>query len=142
MHNRGFRETSPPFMLSLHDLLYQRVPRVPVTALLVAVNLLVFLAMLASGAGLWHSVNSVQLAWGANFGPATQDGEWWRLGTAMFLHFGAIHLALNMWALWDGGQLVERMYGHSRFAGIYFSSGLAGNLLLLVAYSGLAISGG
>ncbi|HEX8873944.1 MAG TPA: rhomboid family intramembrane serine protease [Nitrosospira sp.] len=129
-------------MLPLHDLLYQRVPRIPVTALLVAVNLLVFLAMLASGAGLWHSVNSVQLAWGANFGPATQGGEWWRLGTAMFLHFGAIHLALNMWALWDGGQLVERMYGHSRFAGIYFSSGLAGNLLSLVAHKGLAISGG
>lgn len=129
-------------MLPLHDLLYQRVPRIPVTALLVAVNLLVFLAMLASGAGLWHSVNSIQLAWGANFGPATQGGEWWRLGTAMFLHFGAIHLALNMWALWDGGQLVERMYGHSRFAGIYFSSGLAGNLLSLVAHKGLAISGG
>jgi len=101
-----------------------------------------FLAMLASGAGLWHSSNSIQLAWGANFGPATQDGEWWRLGSAMFLHFGAIHLTLNMWALWDGGQLVERMYGHARFALIYFSSGLAGNLLSLVAHKGLAISGG
>ena len=129
-------------MLSLHDLLYQRVRRVPVTQLLVVINLLVFIAMLASGAGLWHSSNSVQLAWGANFGPATQDGEWWRLGSAMFLHFGAIHLALNLWALWDGGQLVERMYGHARFAGIYFASGLAGNLLSLVAHRGLAVSGG
>jgi len=129
-------------MLSLQDLLYRRTPRVPVTAVLVAANLLVFLAMLASGAGLWHSSNNVQLAWGANFGPATQDGEWWRLGTAMFLHFGAIHLTLNMWALWDGGQLVERMYGHARFALIYFSSGLTGNLLSLVAHKGLAISGG
>jgi rhomboid protease GluP len=129
-------------MLPLQDLLYQRTPHIPVSAALVAVNLLVFLAMLASGADLWHSSNSVQLAWGANFGPATQDGEWWRLGTAMFLHFGAIHLTLNMWALWDGGQLVERMYGHARFAFIYFSSGLTGNLLSLVAHKGLAISGG
>ena len=129
-------------MLSLHDLLYQRVRRIPVTQLLVIINLLVFIAMLAGGAGLWHSSNSVQLAWGANFGPATQDGEWWRLGSAMFLHFGAIHLALNLWALWDGGQLVERMYGHARFAGIYFASGLAGNLLSLVAHRGLAVSGG
>ena len=129
-------------MLSLQDLLYQRTPHAPVTAALVTVNLLVFLAMLASGAGLWHSSNSVQLAWGANFGPATGVGEWWRLGSAMFLHFGAIHLTLNMWALWDGGQLVERMYGHARFALIYFSSGLAGNLLSLVAHKGLAISGG
>ncbi len=98
--------------------------------------------MLANGAGLWHSGNSIQLAWGANFGPATQDGEWWRLGTAMFLHFGIIHLTLNLWALWDGGQLVERMYGHARFAGIYFASGLTGNLLSLVAHKGLTISGG
>jgi rhomboid protease GluP len=129
-------------MLPLHDLLYQRLPGIPVTKLLVGVNLLVFAAMLVGGAGLWHSSNSVQLAWGANFGPATQDGEWWRLGTALFLHFGAVHLTLNLWALWDAGQLVERMYGHARFACIYFASGLAGNLLSLVAHRGLAISGG
>jgi rhomboid protease GluP len=129
-------------MLPLHDLLYQRLPGIPVTKLLVGVNLLVFAAMLAGGAGLWHSSNTVQLAWGANFGPATQDGEWWRLGTALFLHFGAVHLTLNLWALWDAGQLVERMYGHARFACIYFASGLTGNLLSLVAHRGLAISGG
>ena len=102
------------------------------TKLLVGINLLVFLGTLISGAGLWHSSNSVQLAWGANFGPATQDGEWWRLCSAMFLHFGVIHLTLNLWALWDAGQLVERMYGHARFAAIYFGSGLTGNLLSLV----------
>ena len=129
-------------MQSLHDLLRQRVPRIPVTQLLAGINVLVFLAMLTGGAGLWHSSNSVQLAWGANFGPATQDGEWWRLGSALFLHFGAVHLALNLWALWDSGQLVERMYGHASFAGIYFSSGFAGNLLSLVAHKGLAVSGG
>lgn len=129
-------------MQSLHDLLRQRVPRIPVTQLLIGINLLIFVAMLAGGAGLWHSSNGVQLAWGANFGPAVQDGEWWRLGSALFLHFGAIHLAVNLWALWDSGQLVERMYGHVRFAGIYFSSGLAGNLLSLVMHQGLAVSGG
>ncbi|MFZ4537724.1 rhomboid family intramembrane serine protease [Propionivibrio sp.] len=127
---------------SLHELLQQRVPRVRVTQLLIGVNVVVFLAMLASGAGLWHSSNGVQLAWGANFGPATQDGQWWRLGSALFLHFGVVHLALNMWALWDGGQLVERMYGHARFLAIYFASGLAGNLLSLVAHDGNAVSGG
>jgi rhomboid protease GluP len=92
----------------------------------------VFLLMLAFGAGLWHAPNGVQLAWGANFGPATKDGEWWRLATAMFLHFGLVHLAMNMWALWDAGRLVERWIGHLRFAVLYLASGLAGNLVSLV----------
>ncbi len=129
-------------MQTLHEVLKIRNPEIWVTKLLIAVNVLVFVAMLLDGAGLWHSTNGVQLAWGANFGPATQDGEWWRLGSAMFLHFGAIHLLLNMWALWDAGQWVERMYGHARFAGIYIISGLSGNLLSLVIQGNSAISGG
>jgi rhomboid protease GluP len=129
-------------MSSLNDQLCLRVPQLRITPLLLAANVLVFVAMLLSGAGLWHSQNGIQLAWGANFGPATQDGEWWRLGSAMFLHFGLLHLALNMWALWDGGQWVERMYGHFRFAAIYVVAGLAGNLLSLVIHKGHAVSGG
>src|SRR5471030_1739870 len=108
---------------SLHDLLRQRVPRVRVSQFLMGVNLAVFMAMLASGAGLWHSSNGIQLAWGAGFGPATKDGEWWRLGTAMFLHFGLLHLAVNMAALWEAGRFVERLYGSIRFAVVYFFSG-------------------
>jgi rhomboid protease GluP len=129
-------------MPSLHEQIHRNMPQLRLTPLLIAANVLVFGAMLLSGAGLWHSQNGVQLAWGANFGPATQDGEWWRLGSAMFLHFGLLHLALNMWALWDGGQWVERMYGHLRFSAIYFSAGLAGNLLSLVAHQGHGVSGG
>jgi rhomboid protease GluP len=129
-------------MSSLQDQLFERVPQLRMTLLLIVANILVFGAMLLSGAGLWHSQNGVQLAWGANFGPATQDGEWWRLGSAMFLHFGLLHLSLNMWALWDAGQWVERMYGHFRFVVIYFAAGLVGNLLSLVAHQGHAVSGG
>ena len=129
-------------MLSLHDLLRQRVTHIPVTQLLIFINLFVFIAMLTEGADLWHSSNGMQLAWGANFSPAVQDGEWWRLCSALFLHFGIIHLALNLFALWDSGQFVERMYGHARFTIIYFSSGLTGNLLSLVTSQGSTVSGG
>lgn len=129
-------------MRTLHDVLRQRHPEAWATKLLIGINVLVFLAMLTDGAGLWHSANGIQLAWGANFGPATQDGEWWRLASAMFLHFGAVHLLLNMWALWDAGQWVERMYGHARFASIYIISGIAGNLLSLVVQGNSAVSGG
>ncbi|HXE38766.1 MAG TPA: rhomboid family intramembrane serine protease [Azonexus sp.] len=133
---------SPRFLLCLHDQLHARRRRVPVTLLLIAANVVVFLLTLNAGAGLWHSNTGVQLAWGANFGPATQDGQWWRLGSALFLHFGLLHIALNLWALWDAGQLVERMYGHGRFIVLYLGSGLCGNLLSLVVQGNEAISGG
>lgn len=117
-------------------------PSIWVTKTIIAINVLVFFAMLASGAGFWHSSSDIQLLWGANFGPATQDGQWWRLASAMFLHFGVMHLVLNMWSLWDAGQFVERMYGRLRFVGIYFISGLSGNLLSLVMHGNSAVSGG
>jgi len=98
--------------------------------------------MLGFGAGLWHSPNNIQLAWGANFGPATQDGQWWRLGTALFIHFGVLHLALNMWALWDGGNFVERLYGSGRFVALYAASGLVGNLVSLAMQGNRAVSAG
>ena len=131
-----------PAHAPLHDRISRRTPHAWVTRLLIGANLLAFAALLLAGAGLWHSSSEVQLAWGASFGPATKDGEWWRLGSAMFLHFGLLHLGMNMWALWDGGQLVERMYGHARFAALYLVSGLTGNLVSLIAQGDRAISGG
>ncbi|PKO94586.1 MAG: rhomboid family intramembrane serine protease [Betaproteobacteria bacterium HGW-Betaproteobacteria-10] len=131
--------TPPP---SLYDRLQDKAAHVPVTLLLIGANLLIFLLMLNAGASLWNSQSGVQLAWGANFGPATQDGQWWRLGSALFLHFGLIHLVMNLWALWDSGQLVERMFGHWRFIMIYLGSGLSGNLLSLVVQGNEAVSGG
>jgi rhomboid protease GluP len=124
------------------DFIRRRQPRVTATRVLTAVNLAVFLAMIGFGAGLWHAPNSIQLAWGANFGPATQDGQWWRLGTAMFIHFGVLHLAMNMWALWDGGNFVERLYGSGRFVVLYAASGLVGNVVSLAVQGNRAVSGG
>jgi rhomboid protease GluP len=131
---------SPP--ASLIDLMRSNPRRAPVTLAFLATNIAVFLLMLLAGAGWWHTPNGVQLAWGANFGPATQDGQWWRLFTAMFIHFGVIHLALNMWALWDVGRLVEQLYGRWRFALLYLGSGVVGNLVSLVMQGNQAVSGG
>lgn len=127
---------------SLTDLMHESPWRAPVTLVLLSTNIAVFALTLWFGAGLWHNSNSVQLAWGANFGPATQDGQWWRLATAMFLHFGILHLGLNMWALWDVGRLVERLYGQLRFSALYLGAGVAGNLLSLVVQGNRAVSGG
>jgi rhomboid protease GluP len=68
------------------------------------------------------------LRFGTNYGPLTASGEWWRLFTAMFLHFGLVHLLLNMWALLSLGMLTERLYGSARFAMLYLFAGLVGSL--------------
>lgn len=56
-------------------------------------------------------------------------GEWWRMVTALFLHAGLLHFAMNAWALVSLGPLAEEEYGTERFAAIYFASGLAGTIL-------------
>ena len=85
-------------------------PRTPVTISLIAVNVAVFVAMAIAGAGIMEPDGRVHVAWGSNLGPVTLDGEWWRLATSVFLHFGVIHLLLNMWVLYVNGQLAERMF--------------------------------
>lgn len=127
---------------SLTEQLHSSVARTPLTHAILLVNLLVFVAMLSQGAGFWHTSTVVPLAWGANFGPATQDGQWWRLFTALFIHFGLLHLGMNMWALRDVGRLVERLAGRWRFVALYVGSGLLGNLLSLVVQGNKAVSGG
>ena len=54
------------------------------------------------------------------------EGEWWRLLTSAFLHYGPLHLAMNMYSLWLIGQLLEQSLGAARYLSIYLVSGLAG----------------
>lgn len=57
------------------------------------------------------------------------QGEYYRLLTSMFLHFGVIHLALNMYALYLVGPELERALGRLRFGALYLLSGLGGSAL-------------
>jgi len=102
------------------------------TPALVTINVLIFLAMAASGAGSHAPQGQTLIPWGSNFGPLTSDGQWWRLFTSMFLHFGIIHLAVNMYALYVGGLLVEQLYGGIHFLFLYLIAGLSGSIASLL----------
>jgi rhomboid protease GluP len=103
-------------------------PRAPVTHLLVLANLAVFVAIAFAGAGVFQADGTVHVQWGSNFAPLTVHGEWWRLFTSTFLHFGLVHLALNMWALYANGALIERLFGSAHFVALYVFAGLTGSL--------------
>src|SRR4051812_9882692 len=89
-----------------------RVPRL--TYVLIAINVIAFLAMVASGGGLGGRGGPV-FSNGALYGPAVQAGDWWRIITAGFLHSGVLHLAFNMYFLYFIGQLIEPEIGKLRF---------------------------
>lgn len=69
------------------------------------------------------------LLFGAKYNDLISDGEWWRLLTAAFLHFGLFHLLMNSFSLYQLGPQVERLFGRGRFLTIYLLAGLYGNLL-------------
>ena len=112
-----------------------------ITPALVILNCVVFAYTVYAGAGLFQANGPVLIQLGSNFGPRTLDGEWWRLFTSMFLHFGALHLALNVWALWNMGQLTEKLYGSGHFLVLYILAGLSGSLASLYWHPGLNSAG-
>ncbi|KRE27053.1 protease [Mycobacterium sp. Soil538] len=61
--------------------------------------------------------------------PAVADGEWYRLVTSAFLHFGVTHIAFNMLALYFVGPALEAALGRLRFSALYLLSALGGSAL-------------
>jgi membrane associated rhomboid family serine protease len=97
-----------------------------VTQALIAINVGVYLLELALGGHTDGTGNTV-FENGALFGPLVADGEWWRLITAAFLHYGPLHLGMNMLVLWFIGPAIEEYFGHGRYVLLYVVSGLAGS---------------
>jgi rhomboid protease GluP len=120
--------------------LHQATPRTWVTPTLIALNLAVWLLNIASGMSPMSPRAVELLFWGGNHLPLTVHQPW-RLITAAFLHGGLIHIAFNMWVLWDTGRLAERFYGNGQFVLIYFVAGLAGSIasLFFSARSGVSV---
>lgn len=94
-----------------------------VTYAIMAINILVFLLMALNGAGIFEANSRVHIHWGSNFAPLTLSGDWWRLITCTFLHFGIIHLAMNMYCLYMVAMYLEPMLGKWRFVTAYLATG-------------------
>lgn len=136
-------EKVPPWNLLIE---FQRTlalltPRIFVTPFLIGVNVVAFVLMSISGVHLMQPAGQDLLKWGANFGPATMSGEWWRLLTCTFVHVGIVHLLFNMWVLATAGPLVERMVGNVGFLLLYLASGLVGSAASLL-WNPMLISAG
>ena len=116
-------------------------PHAFVTPSLMAINVTVFAVMAVLGISIAGGRAEEYLRFGANFAPLTTGDEWWRLFTCTFIHFGIVHLAFNMWALWDSGRLTERLFGNAWFAVLYVFAGLCGSSLSML-WNQNVISGG
>lgn len=99
------------------------------TYTLVGVNVLVYLAMGLSGVSWTSPAITDAIRWGADFGPLTLSGQWWRLFTSTFVHFGIVHIAFNMWCLWELGRALEFLMGRKAFVLTYVVSGLAASMV-------------
>jgi rhomboid protease GluP len=106
----------------------------PVTKVLLAVNILIFavMALASSGQSLGSADRELMLKWGADWGPLTLGAQqYWRLVSNAFLHWDVLHLAFNMYALWNLGVAVERYFGSSKMLVMYLFAAVGGSLASL-----------
>lgn len=97
-----------------------------ITYILIALNILIFLAMYVIGNGS-YDVNTL-LDFGANYSQYVKNGEIYRLLTSSFLHIGILHLVFNMYALYIIGSQIESFYGKTKYLIIYLFSAVMGSL--------------
>jgi rhomboid protease GluP len=102
----------------------------PVVAVpvLIALNLLMFAITWLAGANLLGKHTEVLLRFGADQGILTLNGQWWRLFSSMFLHFGWWHIAANLYVLWASGPMIEKLFGSLYFSLLYVIAGLCGSI--------------
>jgi rhomboid protease GluP len=118
---------------------WQMAQMFPVTAGLVAINLVIFalcaIDAVKTGIGSPMDFNPIRLLhWGADYGPLTLDRQYWRILTSMFVHGGLIHVGANMYFFWSLGPIAERIYGRWRYLWIYLITGLASSVASLAMH--------
>ncbi len=119
----------------------------PATSTLMAINILVFAIMFRWSPVIpllrAHQYSSIFTAQfdgnvlyyfgGCDGWVATSGGQWWRLITACFVHASILHIATNLWCLWNLGLFGEPLLGKWGLAWVYFLTGVTGNILSAAA---------
>ena len=105
----------------------EEIKKEPVTTILILINIVIFFLVEITGS----SENTMHmLECGAAYTPyILEQGEYYRIFTCMFLHFGMEHLANNMLVLFVLGQRLEPIAGKIKFLLIYLLGGMGGSLL-------------
>ncbi len=116
----------------------------PATYTLVGINFAVYFFTLWQSRSISGPLFSDNLSQAllCNGGAVLQWGQWWRVFTAMFVHFGWIHIGANMWCLWNLGLLGEPLLGEFGMVAAYLLTGIAGNLLSIAFHPQLPQQGG
>jgi len=101
--------------------------QVAVTLALIAINVALFLPTMSGGGATGRGTADLTERL-ALYGPFVRDGEWYRLITSGFLHYGLLHVGFNMFILYQLGLLLEPAFGRLRFGLLYFASLLGGSV--------------
>lgn len=108
-------------------------PQAIVTPILIVLNVLVYVVTAAQARSpMDNRFSTLFDSWVLAPAAVGQQGEWWRLLTSGFLHFGLIHIAVNMFSLWMIGRDLEILLGKVRFLAVYFLSMLGGSTAVFV----------
>ena len=97
-----------------------------ITPAIVAAYVVVFVLLLVGSGDMGDPRTLV--SWGGSIGTRTTNGEWWRLGTSMFVHVGLVHLIAEIAGFAQVGLLAERLVGRLAFTVVYLSAGVLASL--------------
>lgn len=101
------------------------------TYAIIAVNVIVFVLMILDGAGLFEYNDVIHIKWGSNYRILTLSGDWWRLITNIFIHFGLVHILLNMYCLYVVAGYLEPMLGKAKYITAYICTGIIASVASL-----------
>ena len=101
-----------------------------VSSLLTLTMILIYIRMVffQGPSGVLAFDQDTLIRFGAHAREFTEDGQFWRISTAMFLHAGLMHIAFNLFALMQVGPMVEQIFGKGRMLFLYMVTGIIGNI--------------